>query len=182
MRTQVIGLLFLGITSLMTAQTSADDINVDDEINNVELNNLVISANSKYMNKAYDENASNTIKNLEQIVASFKIKNTSTYSSEFDSYLVNFRNDKTAINTVYNSDGTILSSNEKFKDVLMPHTVRQALYKEYPGWTIHKNSYHVSYSENRNVKKLYKIQVRKDGEKKNLKVDIVNNAAIVSTY
>ncbi len=178
MRAQVIGLLFLGLTSLTQAQ---NDIETDVDAQSVDLKNVIISANSRYMNKVYDENTSVVVKNLEQIIAGYDIKSNNVYTSEFDNYSVNFKTPtSTKITATYNRDGTILSSYEQYKDILLPHSIRQALVKEYPGWELYSNTYRVTYDHRKDIKKVYKMQVHKDGEKKNLKINVEGNMAIVS--
>jgi hypothetical protein len=178
MRTQLIGLLFLGLTSLTQAQNG---IETDVDAKSVDLNNIIISANSRYMNKVYDDNTSQVVKKLEQVVAGFDIKKHDVYSSKYETYEVNFITpSKTSMYATYDSNGIILSSNERYDNILLPHSVRQSLVKEYPDWILHSNSYRVSYDHRGDIKKLYKIQVRKDGEKKKLKIDVVGNMSIVS--
>lgn len=178
MRTQLIGLLFLGLTSLIQAQTN---IETDVETESVDLKDIFISTNSRYMNKVYDDNASTVVKNLEQIVAGYDIMQNDVYSSKYDTYSVNFKTPtSTKVSATYNRDGTILSSIEQFDDILLPHSIRESLVKKYPGWTLHSNSYRVSYDHRRPTKKLYKIQVRKDGDKKNLKINLEENMGVVS--
>ncbi|MEZ4792273.1 MAG: hypothetical protein R2783_01985 [Gelidibacter sp.] len=178
MRAQLIGLLFLGLTSLTQAQKS---IETEVDAKSVNLKDVIISSNSKYINKVYEESSSDVIKNLEQVVAGFDIKEHDVYSSEYDTYLVNFKTSgKTRMNVTYNSDGIVLASSERYDDILLPHSIRQALVKDYPGWTLQSNSYRVNYDHQDAIKKLYKIQVRKDGERKNLKINVEGNMAIVS--
>lgn len=178
MRTQLIGLVFLGLTSLTQAQ---NNIVTDVESKSVDLKDVIISTNSKYMNKVYDENSSEVVKNFEQIIAGYDIKSSKLYSDEFESYSVNFKtSNSTKMNVTYDSDGNILSSREHYENILLPHTIRQSLVKEYPGWKLHSNSYKVVYHHRDDIKKTYKIQVRKDGERKNLKVNVEGNMAIVS--
>lgn len=178
MRTQLIGLLFLGLTSLTQAQSTSE---TDFESESVDLKDIIISTNSRYMNKVYDENSSVVVKKLEQIVASYDITTSDQYSSELDRYSVNFKTPtSTKINATYDKDGTLLSSKETYEDILLPHSILRSLVKEYPGWKLHSNTYKVSYDHRRDTKKVYKIQVRKDGQKKNLKINVEGNMAIVS--
>lgn len=177
MRTQLIGLLFLGLTNLTQAQTNIEQ---DVETKSVDLKDVIISSNSSYMNKVYDENTSIVVKNLEQVVAGYDIKSDAIYSSEYSNYSVNFKTPTSNVNATFDCDGTILTSNEKYDDILLPSSIRQAIGKDYSGWTLHSNSYRVSYDHRRDIKKMYKIQVRKDGEKKNLKINVQGNMAIVS--
>ncbi|MCK7590567.1 hypothetical protein M0G43_08285 [Subsaxibacter sp. CAU 1640] len=178
MRTQLIGLVFLGLTSLTQAQKS---IETDVETTSVDLKDVIISTNSKYMNKVYDENSSEVVKNFEQIIAGYDIKSNEIYSDEYDNYSVNFKTSSSSkMNVTYDKDGTILTSKEQYDDILLPYSIRQSLVKDYPGWKLHSNSYKVVYSHRNDIKKTYKIQARKDGERKNLKINLDGNMAIVS--
>lgn len=178
MRTQLIGLVFLGLTSLTQAQKN---IETDVEAESVDLKNIIISSNSRYMNNVYDENSSQVVKQLEQIVAGYDIKSNDIFSPDYENYSVNFNTaTSTKVSATYHKNGTILSSIEQYDDILLPHAIRQKLVKDYPGWTLHSNSYRVVYDKDKDIKKLYKIQVRKAGNKKNLKINVEGNMAIVS--
>jgi len=179
MRAQLFGLLFLGLTTLTTQAQKSIETDVD--ANSVNLKDVIISSNSKYINKVYEENSANVVKHLEEVVAGFDLKSHHVYSSEFDTYIVNFKTaGKTKMAVTYDSEGFVLSSNERYDNILLPHPIRQALVKDYPGWDLHSNSYRVNYDHRRPIKKLYKIQVRKDGDKKKLKINVEGNDAYVS--
>lgn len=178
MRTQLIGLLFLGLTTLTQAQTT---IETEVDAKSVNLKDVIITTNSKYLNKVYEESSSVMVKDLEQLVAGFDITKHEVYGPEFERYLVTFKaNGKTQMRVIYDSDGIVLSSFEKYDDILLPLAIRQALVKDYPTWTLHGNSYRVTYDHQNGVKKVYKMQVRKDGEKENLRINFKGNNAVVS--
>jgi|SRR5690606_32042218 len=178
MRAQLFGLLFLGLTSLTHAQKS---IETSVDARSVNLEDVIISTNSKYMNKVYEESSSNVVKNLEQVIASFDITKHRVYNPEIKNYIVNFKySGKTRMNVTYNSEGLVISSSERYDDILLPHSIRQALVKDYPGWQLHSNSYRVNYDYQNDSRKMYKIEVQKDGEKKKLKIHVEGNRAIVS--
>lgn len=178
MRTQLIGLLFLGLTTLTQAQKS---IETEVDAKSVNLNDVIISANSQYVNKVFEETSGDVVKSLEQVIAGFDIKDEAFYSPEYDMYVVNFKtNGKTRMNVTYDSNGIVQSSSERYDNILLPLSVRRALVKDYPGWTLHSNSYRVNYDYLRDIKKMYKIQLRKDGEKQNLKINVEGNRAVVS--
>ncbi len=170
MKTPLFGLLFLGLTTLAYSQSQSE---------NVGLKKIVISANSKYLGEAYGENTPNTVKDVEYTVASYDITTSKVYNPEHDGYRVNFNGSNFNINAIYNSEGIILASNEKFEDILLPHHIRQSLYKEYPGWSPHSNTYQVVYNFKKGAKKAYKVQLRKDGKRVNLKIDVQNDMSLV---
>ncbi|TVZ59531.1 hypothetical protein NA63_2066 [Flavobacteriaceae bacterium MAR_2010_105] len=176
MKTQLFGLLFLGLTTLAYSQSESD---TDPEVENVGLRNVVISANSKYLSEAFDDSTPNSVKDVEYKVATYDITESDVYDPEYEGYLVDFNGENFDIKTSYDAEGLIISSREKFEDILLPHYLRQSVYKEYPGWTAHSNSYLVSYNHKTGAKKRYKVQLRKDGKRKNLKIDVQSDMSLV---
>ncbi|MBT8302876.1 MAG: nicotinate-nucleotide adenylyltransferase, partial [Bacteroidia bacterium] len=97
------------------------------------------------------------------------------FNKKFEAYEVIFKETDGKIVATYDQNGKILSSMERFSNVVLPTKVRNAIYESYPGWNLHKDTYLVSYYVDRDVKKIFKIQLRKDRERKNLKVDVDGN-------
>ncbi|MFC4722038.1 hypothetical protein ACFO5O_06880 [Geojedonia litorea] len=176
MKTQLFGLLFLGLTTLAYSQSESE---TDPEAENVGLKNVVISANSKYLSEAFDDNTPNSVKDIEYKVATYDLSKSEVFDKEYEGYLVDFAGDSFNVKTSYDSEGFIISSNERFEDVLLPHYLRQSVYKEYPGWIAHSNSYSVQYNHKTGAKKRYKVQLRKDGKRKNLKIDVQSDMSLV---
>ncbi|WP_274476194.1 hypothetical protein [Mangrovimonas aestuarii] len=181
MKTLLIGLVLLGLTSLTKTQAQSNE-----QIGAVALEDVVISAdnievlpvNLSYIHSVVDEDTPTRVRDLEGHAARFDIKETEEFDSRYEAYEVIFkeRNGGTGrIVATYDSDGKILRSYEKFTDLLLPPTVRNAVFKAHPGWTLQKDAYLVSYFHNRDVKKVYKVQITKGDEKKNLKLDIDGN-------
>ena len=76
----------------------------------------------------------------------------------------------------YDQNGKILNSIERYKNIALPKHIRDACLKEHPGYTIHKDFYLVSYNYDDNeAKKIYKIQLKNENGRKNLKVDSNGN-------
>lgn len=169
MKTVIFGLLFLGLANLSFSQSS-------NEIEEVQLADVVISPlNLSYLNAVHDENTPKVVKQLESKVAKFDITESPVFDKQFEAYEVIFKdatNNSGRIIATYNSEGKILKSFEKFNDVTLPSAVRNAIYKEYPGWIIHSDTYLVSYYLNEDIKKVYKLKIKKDDEKKTLKIDV----------
>ena len=169
MKTVFLGLLFLGFANLSFSQSS-------NEIEEVQLADVVISPlNLSYLNAVHDVNTPEVVKQLEKKVAKFDVTESPVFDKQFEAYEVIFKDASSnsgSIIATYNSEGKILKSFEKFNDVTLPPAVRKAIYKEYPGWTIHSDTYLVSYYLNEDIKKVYKLKIKKDNEKKTLKVGI----------
>jgi len=151
MKTVFLGLLFLGIANLSFSQSS-------NEIEEVQLADVVISPlNLSYLNAVHDVNTPEVVKQLEKKVAKFDVTESPVFDKQFEAYEVIFKDASSnsgSIIATYNSEGKILKSFEKFNDVTLPPAVRKAIYKEYPGWTIHSDTYLVSYYFNEDIKNI----------------------------
>lgn len=148
------------------------------QVEEVELESVTVSAtpiNTTYLKDVLDNNAPEIVKDMQHRVASYDITESDLFSEDSDMYKVFFEYTNSWIVTTFNNEGKILRSYEKFKDVLLPPAIRNAVYKKYPGWTLHKDIYLVSYYADKDTKKKYRIQIRKNDEKKNLKVDTFGN-------
>lgn len=179
MKALLIGLIFLGLASLTHAQTNGKigAVALEDVVistNNIEVNPLNLS----YINKVVDANTPTRVRDLEGHAARFDITEAPEFDSGFEAYEVVFKEKnggKGRIVATFDSDGKILRSYENFTDLALPAEVRNAVFEKFPGWKLHKDSYLVSYYHDKDVKKVYKVQVRKDSERKNLKIDINGN-------
>lgn len=167
MKTLVTGLIFLGFTSLCYSQSNGEQKVKEEALATVTVTPL----NTTYLSKVQDANTPDRVKNLEDKAARYDITELSIFNGKFESYEVVFEQTESRIIATYDGDGKIINSLERFENVSLPPNVRNTVYSQYPGWTIHKDVYLVSYFEDREARKHYKIQVRKDGARKNLKLD-----------
>jgi len=167
MKTLITGLLFVGLTSLGFSQNGIEQVELS-EVN-------VTPLNLSYLNKVQDSDTPERAKELENIASRYDVTESKVFNRKFEAYEVIFKETDGSIVATYDSDGKIISSLERFNDVLLPYKVRNAVFSEYPDWSLHKDSYLVSYYLDQDVKKVYKIQLRKDGKRKNLKVDVFGN-------
>lgn len=168
MKTLITGLLVIGLTSLGFSQSGG--------IEQVNLSEVDITPlNLTYLNQVQDEDTPTEVKRLENKASRYDITEAPIFDKKFEAYEVIFKDSDGKIVATYDENGKILSSLERFKDVLLPEKVRNSLYKNFPGWALHTDTYLVSYYADHSVKKVYKIQLRKDGKRKNLKVDVQGN-------
>ncbi|MCO4822898.1 MAG: hypothetical protein KC469_12570 [Flavobacteriaceae bacterium] len=167
MKTLVTGLIFLGFTSLCYSQSNGDTKVKEEALATVTVTPL----NTSYLNKVQDDNTPDRVKILEDKAARYDITELSIFNGKFESYEVIFEQTESRIIATYDGDGKIINSLERFENVSLPASVRNTVYKQYPGWAIHKDVYLVSYFENKEAKRHYKIQVRKEGARKNIKLD-----------
>ena len=172
MKKLVFGLLFLGLTSLVYSQ--------NDVQKNIILEPVTIKPlNLSYLKEVQREDTPEFAINLQNEAARYDITEDPIFDKEFEAYEVIFRskNDESSglITATYDSKGKIMSSIERYKNVLLPRTVRDVINEKYPGWIIYKDIYLVTYRDNSKSKQVFKVQIRKDGEKKNLKLDYDGN-------
>ncbi|RKF04471.1 hypothetical protein C8N26_1142 [Tenacibaculum lutimaris] len=172
MKKLVFGLFLLGLTNLAHSQ--------NDVQKNIILEPVTIKPlNLSYLKEVQREDTPEFTVNLQNEAARYDITEDPIFDKEFEAYEVIFKskNDETSglITATYDSKGKIMSSIERYKNVLLPKTVRTAINNKYPGWIIYKDVYLVTYRDNSKSKQVFKVQIRKDGEKKNLKLDYEGN-------
>ena len=142
----------------------------------IQLPEIVVSAvNYKYLNAVNSEDSSMNVKQLQQQVALYNIKESDLYRDEYDTYMVEFYIPDGRIVAAYDKDGNILRTIEKFKSVKLPKDVREAVFERFPGWTLDKNVYYVNYNTNMNSKKVYKMKLTNGDEVLRIKVDAEGN-------
>ena len=154
-------LIVLGLTIQTFAQIKTE------KLTEVE----VLGVNYKYLNAMGDSEVATPVKILEKKVANFDLKNADFYEDETQDYDVYFKIPKGNILAVYDGEGEILRTSERFKDISLPLSVSNAIVDKYPGWRISGDIYLVTYSKDKGAKKMYKLFLEKDGNSKRVKTD-----------
>ena len=135
MKKFIVGLFVLGLASPLFSQV----------VKTEELSEVVVMAvNYKYLNQVDNTEAAIPVKMLERKAAAYIP----------DGKLV----------AVYDSEGKIIRTIEKFNNINLPDAVKKSVLKRYPNWTIVKDVYRVSYVETKGAKKTYKLKL-KNGDK-----------------
>ncbi len=111
--------------------------------------------------------------------ANFDIQNfiAETAGENYNAYLVNFSCSKGYLEAHYNNEGKLVRTYQKFKDILLPHEIRQEVYRNNMGWTVTSNKYVASGKHDMLDKQVYRIKLEKDNQKRILKVDPRNIGA-----
>ncbi len=159
MRKVLLGLVVMGLTLPMYAQIS--------ETTETEaLSEVTVKAtNYKYLQNVKTEQAAAIpVKLLERKVAEFDVKESEYYQDDYEFYEVNFYIPEGTILAAYDKDGVLLRTVERFNDVNLPRSVRTAVAKRFPGWSITKDAYIVDYHERKGVAKKYKLKLE-NGDK-----------------
>lgn len=135
-----------------------------------------ITANYKYLNAFNSEDMPEGVKVLREEVAFYDLKHSEIFLDEYDTYFVSFFIPEGKILAAYDKDGILLRTIEKFKDVKLPKDVRNSVLNKYPGWTITKDIYKVSYHHEKGVtKEQFEIKLKNDDKTIRTKVDIDGN-------
>ena len=161
MKNLFVGLLIIGLTIQGFAQTATIDL--------AEVE--VLGINYKYLNSVGASEAAIPVKILERKAASFDLKNSDIYEDELQDYYVYFNIQQGHILAVYDGEGEIIRTSEKFKDINLPLVISNSIVDKYPGWKIASDIYLVSYKRNGTLTKTYKLFLEKDGSHKRVKTD-----------
>lgn len=154
-------LILFGLTIQAFAQNETENLS---EIE-------ILGVNYKYLNDVGDSEVATPVKILEKKVANYDLKNASFYEDETLEYRVYFFIPEGKILAVYDGEGEILRTSERFKDVSLPLVVANAVVDEYPGWRISGDIYLVTYRKNKGASKMYKLFLEKGDEKIRVNTD-----------
>ena len=136
---------------------------------------VIVATNYKYLNQVGQEEVAIPVKNLQRKVASYDIKYLDIYSDEYDYYSVSFYIPEGKILAAYDKDGKILRTIEKYQDVGLPKSVVNGVVRRFPGWTIGKEAYLITYHHQKGVEKKYKLTLENGDKRLKVKLDINGN-------
>lgn len=137
---------------------------------------IIVGKNYKYLNKVDNTEAAIPVKMLERKVASYDLKSSQYYDDEHDYYTISFFIPEGKIVAVYNNDGKIIQTIEKFKNVALPNSVATAIAERFPQWKVAKDVYLVNYTDHKDSAKMrYKITLENGNKRLKVKVDAVGN-------
>ena len=132
----------------------------------------VHAMNYKYLSSIDNADAPVPVRLLEQKVANHDLKNSDIYQDEYDTYHVSFFIPEGRIVAVYDKDGNITKTIEKFVNIKPPKAIKESVERRFPGWVIYKDTYLVSYHKDRGlIKKQYKLILENGDERIRVKTD-----------
>lgn len=163
MKKSLIGLLVFGLaTQFMFSQV----------VKPIELSEVNVSVNYKYLDAIDSKEVAVPVKMLEEKVSYYNLKESDLYSDEYDTYQVSFFIPEGRIVAAYDSDGKILRTIERFKNVKLPRSVIVSVTKNYPKWKIVEDAYKVDYYGKSGIaKKQYKVKLKNRDKKMTVKLD-----------
>eukprot|EP01013_Petalomonas_cantuscygni_P035105 TRINITY_DN63332_c0_g1_i1.p1 TRINITY_DN63332_c0_g1~~TRINITY_DN63332_c0_g1_i1.p1 ORF type:complete len:170 (+),score=1.28 TRINITY_DN63332_c0_g1_i1:50-559(+) len=167
MKKVLLGLLLMGLTI-----PSYSQIVKTEELSEV----IVYATNYKYLSNVNSQEVTSIpVTALERKVAAYDIKNSDIYMDEYDYYEVAFYIPEGKILAAYDKDGKIMRTAEKFKDINLPNTVKEAILERFPQWTITKDIYLVSYHDEKGINKKYKLKLVNGDKVLRVKLDAGGN-------
>ncbi len=170
MKTLVMALLFLGMTTISYAQDKMD-ITTRDANGNISIENLpsvvIKSAGKDFSVYLPDRNPDPTVRKLED---SFIAYNLGKDYEGFETFLVIMETKGGSLSATYNENGKLTSVVENYKNVQLPGDVIYSVYKTYPGWEIVNDKYLYSQKEGDVIKKQYNLKIKKGKETRKLTV------------
>ena len=162
MKNLVLGILLLGLTSVVYGQQKL-----------VAHNKGRLLLNEAYLDKVSMGIQSSIIHDLETLVASYDIKKATVYVAGIaTTYSVRIGNGNNEITAVYDESGALLSTEEQYKDIVLPLSVRISIAKAYPGWTFITNAYTLKYAVNEAVERTCTIGLKKENEQIQLSLNL----------
>ena len=163
MKARILGLLFLGLTTLCYSQI--EDENVLTEIE-------VYAKNYVYLKSVVShDRAMNKVSQLERKVANFDVNSLNLPHHDYSTYRVNFFIDDGEIRAKYDSESNIIRTIESFKNVDLPLCVRRSIVTRYPDHLILEDEYQVNYHFKKGVEKKFSVLMEKDGKQFWVKAD-----------
>ena len=169
MKKLVFGAMFIGFASLGYSQNS------DCGKNTIHLTGVEVSpVDQNYLKNVAGGIVSASVLDLQNQASRYNIKKSSVYDFNSDkdkTYVIRFAGYKGRILATYDQSGRMVNARENYSDVPLPPAVRNAAFKEHSDWTFSGTNYSVNYN-GKDANKMYKVQMKKNNEKENLKFTI----------
>lgn len=132
---------------------------------------IIHGQNYKYLNATDYRESTQPVAMLERYAAAYDPRDTDYYEEDFDNYFVSFFIPEGKILAVYDKDGNMIRTAEKYKNVDVPKAVKNAVAKKYPKWAITKSIYVVTYHDETGITKRYKLILENGEHRLRVKVD-----------
>lgn len=157
MKNLIIVLVILGLTTTGFAQEASKKFEV-------ELKEELSSFNLNYLNAIGHHDAAEPVKLLSRKAASYDLENSICLKADYEKleFYVQFKIPQGEILVVYNNEGEIIRTSEKFIDISLPLSVSNAIVDNYPGWKISSDIYKVRYVKDGELNKTYDLFIEKN--------------------
>ena len=125
--------------------------------------------NHDYLDRVQDRSTPELARVLEDAAASYDIESHRRLSQQ-GIQRVMFTHTNGSVVAIYDHQGKILRSYERFKTIRLPQKIVKMIIKKHPGWTITGGTYQVWYrGVGKKVSKSYRVVIQKGKLKKVLR-------------
>jgi len=131
----------------------------------------VLARNYKYLKSVNNKEAGQPVNLLEHKAAAYDVKNSEFYDDDYDTYYISFYLPQGYILAVYDQQGKLLRSAEKFSFTALPSAVKNAVAQKYPDWSISDDIYQVSYTDANGAQKIYKVVLQNGSKQMRIKTN-----------
>ena len=166
MRKLIIALFIVGLTTQVFAQDPQTE-----ELSEV----IVVAVNYKYLSQIDSQESAIPVKFLQRKAATYNIREADYYNDEFEYYTVSFYIPEGKIVAVYDKNGKIVRTIEKYENIALPMAVTTSVVKRFPKWKISKDVYLLKYNNKKGAKKTYKLTLENGDERLKIKTDADGN-------
>ena len=166
MKTFVFSFLLLAFSSIGFSQDEPNDLST------LRLEGVTVSAiNEDYLNDVLDEKTPSVVIDLHLQAANFDATSAPGFDKQNTrAYETVFQATNGRLLAAYGPKGQIIASHARFKDVVLPRSVRREAFLENEDWQMYGNTFVGTFAEDKAGKKRYKIELRKGSKSKNVTV------------
>jgi len=138
----------------------------------------IIASTYKYLNEAGNREMGQPVRMLEYYAVSYDVKKSAFYDGNPDGYYISFSLPDAEILAVYDKDGKLLRTSEKFSNTKMPVMVKDQMGLLAPGWHVVKDEYKFHYNDREGAAdKTFDLLLKKGG--KRIKVKFTANWEVI---
>ena len=174
MKNLLIGLLLVGLTTQGFSQqkkSPVEQVKLQDVLITNTLPDVpIININYSYLDKVQNKTTAKRVKTLESIASKFNVKDMPEFDARNAPFETIFRGTKGYIIATYDSEGKIMSTVERYRDLKIPKKMVKYVLSQFPESTFLRVVHNVNYNSKKDVKKTYRIRIMNDNSKKNLKI------------
>ena len=136
-----------------------------------DLPEVNVAVNYKYLDAISSAEVPALVKQLEEEVVYFNVKESDFYNEKDDTFSVAFYIPEGKILAICIKDGEIVSTRERFINIKLPRQIMRSIIKNYSDWTVVGDTYKVNYNgKNGNINKQYKVKLKNEKDTKVVKL------------
>lgn len=168
MKSFIIILLFLGVSTTMYSQKKPQKEKEEGSMEMIDLPEIVIKkAGADFSVYIPDKNPDKSVRTLQEKFIAYDLGKDYEGS---ETYLLTMKLKKGILAATYNEKGKLIRVVENYKNVVLPSKVIFSVYKRFPEWTIVNDRFLYTQEEGDILKKQYNIKIKKGKEVRRLVV------------